>query len=60
MGLIVNKLDLILSSVVGITTVDADFLLEDNEFRKLLVGMGNKMTMSDAIDRLVNYVNENY
>ena len=55
-----NKLDLILSSVVGITTVDADFLLEDNEFRKLLVGMGNKMTMSDAIDRLVNYVNENY
>ena len=55
-----NKLDIILSSVVGITNIDSSFLLEDNEFRKQLVGMGSKMTMSDAIERLVNYVNENY
>lgn len=55
-----NKLDLILSAVVGETGIDSSMLLEDNEFRKLLVGMGSKMTMSDAIERLVNYVNENY
>lgn len=55
-----NKLDLILSSVVNQTGVDSSYLLDDNEFRKQLLGMGSKLTISDAVDRLIIYVNENY
>lgn len=65
-----NKLDLIVSSVAGITNIDSAFLLEDDEFRKQLVGIGSKIGATDsvrlsheyldAVERLVGYVNENY
>ena len=55
-----NKLDLILSAVVNQSGVYSQYLLEDNDFRRLLVSYGNRMTMGDAIDRLVIYINENY
>lgn len=55
-----NKLDLILSAVAGQSGVYSQYLLEDNEFRRLLVSFGNRLTINDAIDRLVVYINENY
>ena len=64
-----NKLDLILSSVAGITNVDSCYLLEDDEFRKQLLSFGSKISKDavraseeylNAIEHLVNYVNENY
>lgn len=65
-----NKLDLITSSVAGITNIDSSYLLEDDEFKKQLVDLGNKIDSPDsvrlskqyieAVEHLVNYVNENY
>lgn len=65
-----NKLDLIVSSVAGITNIDSSYLLEDDEFKKQLVDLGNKIDSPDsvrlskqyieAVEHLVNYVNENY
>ena len=55
-----NRLDLILSAVAGQSGVYPQFLLEDNDFRRLLVSFGNRLTINDAIDRLVVYINENY
>ena len=55
-----NKLDLILCAVVNQSGVYSQYLLEDNDFRRLLVSFGNRLTINDAIDRLVIYINENY
>lgn len=65
-----NKLDNIVSYVAGLTGIDPSFLLEDDEFRKQLVFMGSKINSPDsvrlsheyldALEHLVNYVNENY
>ena len=65
-----NKLDLIVSSVAGITNIDSSYLLEDDEFRKQLVNLGSKIDSPDSVrlskqyietvEHLVNYVNENY
>lgn len=55
-----NRLDLILSAVAGQSGVYPQFLLEDHEFRRLLVSVGNRLSIGDAVDRLIAYINESY
>ena len=55
-----NRLDLILSAVAGQSGVYPQFLLEDHEFRRLLVSVGNRLSINEAIDRLITYINESY
>lgn len=60
MNVNVAKARAILGMVAGSTTVGESYLLEDDTFCKLLTDYAHQMTLSDAVQRLENYVNENY
>ena len=60
MNVNIAKARAIVGMVAGSTTVDESYLLEDDTFCALLTDYAHQMTLSDAVERLSDYVNENY
>ena len=50
----------LIQTVAQTTSVDASYLMEDGTFLDLVRECGRTMTEQDAVQTLVNHVDENY